>query len=389
MAVHTANDLALVRAIAGRVNPDRYRETLDALVRIPSPAGEEQEIAEWIASRLQEIGFRDVVVDPLANVLGTVGEGSQRLLLIQHIDTMRPHPGSEQPFTPEYREEGGDTVVYGLGATSTKGTLAAMIEAAAALVDAGLPLPTTTFVGTARDLHPVAHGVRDLYRLHADRLQADGAIIGEPTALRVAVGARGNVQMEFSFKGRPHHAGRPDQAENPVAGAAEFIRRALAESLPRHALLGPATLTPIEISSDGQRPQTPAVARAVLDRRTVPEDPAIPELLERYAELARAGSGPLEVQARILRHQYAWATDPDDPVAAALIAGYRAVLGADPTPYAIPSNSSSAGTIREVGRTTPVAFGATDVEDLGPNEHVSLRCGVMAARVFACAVALF
>jgi acetylornithine deacetylase/succinyl-diaminopimelate desuccinylase-like protein len=89
-----------VKKLTQQVDSARFQNTLENLVQIPSPPGEEGEIAQWIASRLKEIACYDVVVDEGQNVIGRLGNGPRKLLIIQHTDTLRPGPLMQEPFKP-------------------------------------------------------------------------------------------------------------------------------------------------------------------------------------------------------------------------------------------------------------------------------------------------
>src|SRR2546426_10052413 len=106
------------------------RSILERLVRIPSPTGGEQAVAEACASLCSAAGL-DVVLEEVAsgrpNVLARwkVGRGP-RLLLTGHLDTVPVGEGwSRDPFGAEVA--GGR--LYGRGACDMKGGLAAMLGA--------------------------------------------------------------------------------------------------------------------------------------------------------------------------------------------------------------------------------------------------------------------
>lgn len=377
---------ARVRQLAAAVDPDRYVALLEQLIAIPSLTGEEAELAAWIAARLRAVGIADVHVDDCNNVIARFGGGSRRLLVSAHMDTMAPHPEMREPFVPRTVGEGSERLIYGLGAASSKACLASIIEALTVLAASDLPLPTTIFTGVARDLHPTRHGIKELFERH--QIAADGALVGEPTNGRIGLGARGYAHIAVGFSGASHHAGRPDNQRNPVAGAAAFVGQLLAASLPAHPLLGAATLTPIEISSEGSRPHTPRASTVLLDRRLVPADPPIEVLLEQIAAQASAVSDQLGVTLDLRRHQFPWEVDRGERVVQALAASLQIASGEEPTFYALPFSSSS-GFLRSVPQITPVAFSGGDIARLGPDEHAVLSTNVHAAQAFAGAIALF
>jgi acetylornithine deacetylase/succinyl-diaminopimelate desuccinylase-like protein len=375
-----------IQHLATAVDPDRYVAVLEQLIAIPSLTGEERNLADWIADRLRTAGIGDVQVDDCNNVVARFGSGKRRLLISAHMDTMAPHPQMAEPFVPRTTGQGDQRVIYGLGAASSKACLASIIEALTVLAASDAPLPTITFTGVARDLHPTRHGIKELFERH--RIEAEGAFVGEPTNGRIGVGARGYAHIAVDFSGETHHAGRPDNRRNPVAGAAEFIQRSLAAPLPDHPLLGTATLTPIEIASQGSRPHTPRSAAVLLDRRLVPADPPIDELLKQTEALARSISDQLDVSLGLHRHQFPWVVERSERVVTALSSSLEYVSGAEPTVYALPFSSSS-GFLKNVPGITPVAFSGGDIQRLGPDEHAVLATNIHAAQAFAGAVVLF
>lgn len=377
---------AEAREAAGRIDPAKYLRTLEELIRIPSPSGEEGAISDYVVGRLREIGMEEIEVDRHANVLAQLGRGDRRLLIISHIDSMRPPTNMQDPFTPRYGELDGERVIYGLGAATPKSCVAAMIEAMAVLREFQERMPTVTFVSSTRDLHPTEHGIGDLFKEHS--ISSDGAIVGEPTRLRLGIGARGYTHIEMNLAGQPHHAGRPDQRRNPVSAAAEFVHRALAESLPEHPLLGAATLTPIEWSSEGQRPQTPRTARVLMDRRLLPADPPVEALRDQFCEWAQAYSDLIQVQAHVRRHQFPWEVSQEEPVVRALAQAVALVTGSEPVHFPL-SHSSACGHIKTVVGITPVAFSGGDIADIGANDHLVIERGIDSARALAAAVLFF
>ncbi|MFV2045163.1 MAG: M20 family metallopeptidase, partial [Anaerolineales bacterium] len=243
--------LISVKQVADLVNPERYQDILESMIRIPSLSGEEAELARWMADHLREVGVETVEVDRGNNVVAHFGTGPRRLLISAHTDTMQPHLDMSDPYNPRAEGQEGSRKVYGLGAASTKACLASILEAITILSSMDVPLPTTTFLGVACDLHPTRHGIKEAFQLHD--FKAEAVLVGEPTDLRIGLGARGYTHIDVTFKGKPHHAGRPDQSKNPVAGAAAFLETVLSQPLPEHPLLGSATVTPIECDSEGQR----------------------------------------------------------------------------------------------------------------------------------------
>ncbi|MDI7278098.1 MAG: M20/M25/M40 family metallo-hydrolase, partial [Anaerolineae bacterium] len=95
-------------------------ELLRAMVSIPSPSGEEEELAGFLVRAMVARGFR-AWTDEAGNAIGELGDGPEEILLLGHMDTV----AGAVPV------EIVDGALYGRGAVDAKGPLAAFIEAAA------------------------------------------------------------------------------------------------------------------------------------------------------------------------------------------------------------------------------------------------------------------
>ena len=205
------------------------------------------------------------------NLLASVDSGrpGPHLVLCGHTDTV-----------PLNRDETGvglsgavvGDALQGRGAADMKGALAAMAGALAALHEGpGIGAGKVTLAAVI-DEEMESLGAEALI---ADGLRADGAIIGEPTQNRVALGHKGLEWLEIVFKGRAAHGGTPEAGVNAINAAAHFIALVEERLVPRlnakrHPLLGSPTINCGTIVG-GDQPSTVA-AQCVLrvDRRSIP-----------------------------------------------------------------------------------------------------------------------
>jgi acetylornithine deacetylase/succinyl-diaminopimelate desuccinylase len=250
---------------------------LSELVRIPSHPGiPQQELG--VAARLAEfLGQRGVgarLIEVRAgrpNLLACVDSGrpGPHLVLCGHTDTV--------PLNRETPGVGfGGTIVddrlQGRGAADMKGALAAMAGALASLqAGPGLRAGKVTLAAVI-DEEMESLGCEALI---AGGFSATGAIVGEPTQNRVALGHKGLEWLEIVFTGRAAHGGTPEAGVNAINGAAQFITLVEARLVPAlqrksHPLLGSPTINCGTIAG-GDQPSTVA-AQCVLrvDRRSVP-----------------------------------------------------------------------------------------------------------------------
>jgi acetylornithine deacetylase/succinyl-diaminopimelate desuccinylase-like protein len=253
------------------------------LIALPSvnpaflPAGDpragEGRVAEFLAATAAQAGL-DVAFQNVqpgrSNLLSTLrpsGQSRLRLLLAPHLDTV-PATADGQ-YAP--RLEGAR--ICGRGACDTKGSVAAMLTALCQLAKQG-PRPAETeivFAGLVDEEH-VQSGSR---ALAASGFQADLAVVGEPTGLRIVTAHKGSLWLGLATRGKSAHGARPELGRNAVHEMAQVVclletdyARRLRRR--RHPLLGHATIN-VGVIAGGTQPNiVPAACRISVDRRTLP-----------------------------------------------------------------------------------------------------------------------
>ncbi|MCS7259237.1 MAG: [LysW]-lysine hydrolase [Anaerolineae bacterium] len=167
---------------------------LETLVRIPSPSGAESEAAHWLVGWMQQNGF-EAHVDAVGNAVGVRGQGTQRILLLGHIDTF---PG----MLPVQRA--GDWLT-GRGSVDAKGALCAFVCAAAALPVA--PDWQVIVAGVVEEETASSRGARHLLRTLAP---PHCCIIGEPGGWeRVTLGYKGRLIVDLHWRAPFAHSAGP------------------------------------------------------------------------------------------------------------------------------------------------------------------------------------
>ncbi len=131
------------------------------------------------------------------------GSGGGRTLVFNgHVDVVGVEPREEWLHDP-LAGVVVDGRVHGRGACDMKGGVAAMVVAAEAVAEVGLS--GDLVVATVTDEESTGAGGLALARM----LEADAAIVTEPTALDVAVACRGSLLPSLIVRGRGGHAGLP------------------------------------------------------------------------------------------------------------------------------------------------------------------------------------
>ncbi len=282
-------------------------ELLSALVQAPSYSGlarTEEQVVHVLARYFEqhEIAHELTEVrEGRPNLVARVRSAApgKRLLLCGHTDTVAPNAiTTMNPFAAEVREG----FMFGRGTVDMKGAVAAMAATLVALKELQLVARGEVVLAAVIDEEMKSLGAEAL--IHSG-FQAEGAIIGEPTSNRIALGHKGLEWLEVEFLGKATHGATPEHGCNAVSAAARFIRAVEKDLVPRfykrrHPILGAPTINFGTIHG-GDQPSTVAARCVVqLDRRWVPSESVelvFAELEDLLNHLRRAMPG-LHTQVR-------------------------------------------------------------------------------------------
>jgi putative selenium metabolism hydrolase len=305
------------------------------LIRTPSLSMEEAAVSRVVQREMTSLGYDDVQVDDLFNVMGVIrGSGKGPTLMFNgHID----HAGvgnMADPFSAQEtdgRAFGHDgPVIYGRGACDMKGAVAAMIHAGGMIKKAGIPLSGDVWVTcVAREEMARGEGIR---RLLENGLTADFAVSGEATGLDIYVGHRGKFETRITTHGRTSHGGYPQGGINAIFKMNSFLNALQSEyPLPDHDFLGKATVTVLDIcaSPGALTPIVPDRCEAIVDRRFFPEETetALLEGFEKIFLALKAKDPEFQAEAEPLKWFPAMFTEPDEPIVQAMSKARQTVLG--------------------------------------------------------------
>jgi acetylornithine deacetylase len=261
-----------------RIDRDYLFTTLAGLIRINSinptlAAGGkgEAEIGEYVAGLLGALGLEVRKLEPepgRVSVLGTLsGSGGGRSLMLNaHYDTVGVE-GMGDPFSARIE----DGKMFGRGSYDMKGSLAAQIAAAKALVDAGVQLRGDLVVAAVADEEYGSLGTADVIR----HIKTDAAIVTEPTAVQICLAHKGYLWIEVETRGRAAHGSRFEQGIDAnmrmgrFLGGLDKLEQDLLSRTP-HPLVGPPSLHAAMLHGGEGLSTYAASCKLQIERRTVP-----------------------------------------------------------------------------------------------------------------------
>jgi succinyl-diaminopimelate desuccinylase len=234
-----------------------------ALVAIDSVSRAEAAIAHHVAVVLGR--NRDLDVERIGDnvVARTTGHHATRLLVAGHLDTV---PGDASAA----RIEGDE--LRGVGACDMKGSLAVMLELAST------PTPRSvevTWVFYAREeISRSDSGLLEIAELRPELLDADAAILAEPTNGHVEAGCQGTLRVSVEMAGARAHTARPYTGRNAIHRLGDVITK-VASYEPRRAVIDGVEfveqLQVVDIDGGVAPNVVPDLATCTLNHRVAPD----------------------------------------------------------------------------------------------------------------------
>jgi succinyl-diaminopimelate desuccinylase len=221
---------------------ERLLEAMLFFLERPSVTGEEKPLCDDLETRVGKLsGWRiERVSNNLVVSRSSTDVSRERLVFAGHLDTV-PEPARGLPVRVE-----GD-LVYGRGASDMKAGDAVMLALLESLRwEDSWAEPTFVFYEREEGSY-VENGLETVFEECPWILDAELALVLEPTANALEVGCVGTAHVEVTFKGRPAHAARPWQGENALTAAGRFLNslheraaeEVLVEGLPFYEVLTP------------------------------------------------------------------------------------------------------------------------------------------------------
>ncbi len=386
-----------VAALAARYT-DEMATFLREMVAIPSESAAERDVIERVAREMRRVGFDEVRIDGLGNVLGRVGNGPVVVAIDGHVDTVGVGDRSTWTRDP-YVGALNDGIIYGRGASDQEAGIASAVHGARIAKELGLLDGVQLWV-TGTVMEEDCDGLCWQYILGEGVLTPEVVVITEPTNLGVYRGHRGRMELEVRTQGRSCHGSAPERGVNavylmaPIVADIEDLNRRLAEGA--DPFLGKGTVTIAEIRSTS--PSLCAVADSCtihLDRRLTRGETletAVAQI-EGLGSVRRAGATVTVLDyARpsytglmypTKKYYPTWVMEEDARAVRAAVAAATPVLGRPPVVDKWTFSTNGIATCGLYGVAT-VGFGpANEVHAHTPDDQCPVAHLTVAAQVYA------
>ena len=331
-----------VLELAQKYQPE-MAQFLREMIALPSESGQEEKVILRIKEEMEKAGFEKTTIDPMGNILGTIGHGKHLVAIDAHVDTAgigNPENWNYDPFKGYEDEE----MILGRGASDQKGGMASAVYAGKIIKELALEGDyILVVVGSVQEED--CDGLCWQYILTEDKLVPEFVVITEPTDGRIHRGQRGRMEIKVTTKGLSCHGSAPERGDNAIYKMAPIILelKALNEKLPADDFLGKGTLALSEIFFTS--PSRCAVADSCwisVDRRlTVGEDAG--RAVEQIRSLPAVKAAGAEVTLyRYERPSYTglvypadacfptWLIEEDHPVCSTLADAFRGLFNEEP-----------------------------------------------------------
>jgi succinyl-diaminopimelate desuccinylase len=186
---------------------------------IESVSGNEKELADAIETALRQYAHLEVIRDADAIIARTNLGRASRVVIAGHIDTVPVADNLPVQFLPMEREQ----VLWGRGTVDMKAGVAVQLKLAAELAEPNVDL--TWIFYDHEEVDASLNGLGRISRNRPDLLEANFAVLCEPTGAMVEGGCNGTMRAEITLRGVKAHSARPWMGENAIHKAGDILTK--------------------------------------------------------------------------------------------------------------------------------------------------------------------
>lgn len=204
---------------------NKIHNLLAQLVAYESVTPNDAHCQNYMITRLEELGFRCQRFDnsPVSNFYAEFGTGQPLLIFAGHTDVVPVGEATKWRTNP-FQLHDDQGMLFGRGVADMKGSLAAMLVAAARFVKS-YPNPKGKLgflITSGEEGNEFELGTPYVMaQLHAQGIHPDFCIVGEPSSSTrvgdvIKIGRRGSLIGQLTLHGKQGHVAYPHLALNPI-----------------------------------------------------------------------------------------------------------------------------------------------------------------------------
>ncbi|MGY0399505.1 MAG: YgeY family selenium metabolism-linked hydrolase [Ostreibacterium sp.] len=227
---------------------DIYKFTRD-LVRCKGGSGDESLAAQCTLKQMKKLGFKNIEVDPMGNILAYIGSGKHLVAMDGHLDVVGVGDIKQWDYDPYEGFEDKQRIV-GRGTTDMKGAIACIVYAAKIIIDLDIKDDFTLLV-SASVAEEDCDGLSWKYMIEQRNIRPEFVLLAEPSDGKICIAQKGRMEISVCTYGKSAHGSIPHEGDNAIYKISPILQelRALNENLYVDKLLGKGCLTVSQISS--------------------------------------------------------------------------------------------------------------------------------------------
>ena len=187
----------------------------EQLVDMESVSGNEEVIADAVESQLRALPHLQVSRFGNTVVARTQQGRPERVVVAGHLDTV--------PVNDNLPARRDGKLLHGLGSCDMKGGVAVALRIAATMPVTNRDV--TFLFYECEEVEEHRNGLKLLGEAHPDLLDADFAILMEPSDAVVEAGCQGTLRVDVTARGERAHSARSWKGVNAIHRAAEILER--------------------------------------------------------------------------------------------------------------------------------------------------------------------
>lgn len=351
-------------------------EILKKLIKIPTYQKEGmKECSTFLNQELKRLGFK-TRIDELNNIIATkqYNPEGENFLINAHFDTVSP--GKEwktDPLKPVKKKH----MIYGLGATDDKGSIACLISALEEVEESEIK-KLFLLLSSHEDClfrTPEKNWNGTEWALKKKKIPAKRGLVLEPTCLNnkltVRIGCGGSVSYRITAKGKEVHSSRVEEGENAIYKMIPLlneIKKMKPEKLNLHGNELSAQFSVNLIKGGRAIGIIPGECMIRVQRRLMPtEDDE--KIIKNFMNKIK----PYQAEIEETYHKKPYLIEPEHELVEELTKSFSKNLQTRPE-YSIIMGGTDATHLKELNKTRTVIFGPGENPICHqPNEYINVN----------------